>query len=182
MSLNLPHRQRWLLIAAGIGVGLLIIDNVVVEPLSSTWTAHAAEIGKLRNEVADGNSTIARGPRLQQTWSDMQRGALPRDQAQAEHDVISGFETWSRSSGVELGAVKPIWKHGATDAYSVLELRVDASGQLGSLTRFIYELERAPMALRVESVELISRDDSGQRLTLSLIVTGLKLSPLEGKS
>jgi hypothetical protein len=177
-----PNRQRLLLIIAGIGIGLLILDSVIIEPLGSTWADHAAEIVKLRADVADGHNLLARGPRLLQTWADMQRGALPRDQAQSEHDVISGFEAWSRTSGVELGAVKPVWKHGATDAYSVLELRVDATGPLGSLSRFIYELERAPLALRVESIELISRDDSGQRLTLSLIVTGLKLSPLEAKS
>ena len=112
----------------------------------------------------------------------MRSGSLPHDPAQSEHDVVAGFENWSRTSGVELGSVKPLWKRGETDEYSVLECRLDATGTLGSLTRFLYELEKAPLALRVESVELISRDDTGDRLTLSLIVTGLRLAPLEGKS
>jgi len=181
MKINLPNRQVLLLKIAAVGVGLLILNSVVIGPLGDLWSDHAAEIRRLRTSVADGRSLIVRGPALRQRWSEMQHGALPRDQAQSEHDLISGLENWARASGVELGSQKPLWKHGTTDDYSLLECRLDATGTLMALTRFIYELERAPLALRVESDELLSRDDSGQRLTLSLIVTGLKLSPLEGK-
>jgi hypothetical protein len=182
MNLNIPNRQRWLIGIAGAGIALLILDNVVIEPLIGTWKSSGTEIARLKSEVADGRSILVRGPQLQQTWSQMQSSALPRDPALSEHDVISGFETWSRTSGVELGSVKPLWKRGESSEYSVLECRLDATGSLGSLTRFIYELGKSPLALRVESVELISRDDSGSRLTLSLVITGLRLSPLEGKS
>lgn len=37
------------------------------------------------------------------------------------------------------------------------------------------------MALHVESSEFLSRDDSGQKITLNLIVTGLRLAPMEAK-
>jgi hypothetical protein len=183
MNFNeIPTRQRWLIGIAGGCLLLFILDRVIFTPLTNTWEADSAEIVKLRQEVADGHSLIFRGPRLEQLWSQMRSGSLPHDPAQSEHDVIAGFESWSRTSGVELGSVKPLWKRGDTDAYSVLECRLDATGTLGSLTRFLYEMEKAPLALRVESVELISRDDTGDRLTLSLVVTGLRLSPLEGKS
>ncbi len=79
------------------------------------------------------------------------------------------------------GSIKPLWKHGATDAYSLLECRLDATGTLPALSRFLYELEKSPLAMHAESVELVSRDDTGQRLTLSLTITGLRLAPLEGK-
>jgi hypothetical protein len=182
MKLDVPERQRWLMIAAGAGALLLILNWAVITPLGDAWTAHADEIVRLRRSIADGRSLLARGPHLQQLWAANRAQALPRDQAQAEHDLIFAFENWSRVSGVELGAVKPQWKQGATTASSLLECRLDATGSLGALSRFLYELGQAPMALRVESVELTSRDETGQRLTLGLTVTGLRLFPLEGKS
>jgi hypothetical protein len=42
-------------------------------------------------------------------------------------------------------------------------------------------VEKSPLALRVDAVELTSRDDQGQRLTLGLLVSGLRLVPLEGR-
>jgi hypothetical protein len=179
---NLPKRQRWLIGIAGGLVVLYLLNSVIFTPLTDAWEGNSAEITRLQNEVADGHSLIFRGPRLQQIWSQMRSASLPHDQAQSEHDAIQDFENWSRTSGVELGSVKPLWRHGDSDEFSLLECRLDATGSLGSLARFIYEMEKAPLALRVESIELTSRDDTGDRLTLSLVVTGLRLAPLEGKS
>ena len=43
------------------------------------------------------------------------------------------------------------------------ECRVDAAGDLGKLSRFLYSVERDPMALKLESVELGARDKDGQQ-------------------
>jgi hypothetical protein len=42
-------------------------------------------------------------------------------------------------------------------------------------------VEKSTLALRVDSVELTARDESGNKLTLGLLVSGLRLIPLEGK-
>jgi hypothetical protein len=58
-----------------------------------------------------------------------------------------------------------------------LDCRVEASGDLGTLSRFVYDIEKDPMALKLESVELSTRDDTGQQLTLGLQISGLVLTP-----
>ncbi|MGD1029956.1 MAG: hypothetical protein ABSA05_02345 [Opitutaceae bacterium] len=181
MMTNIPKRQRLLIIGAGACVALLVLDKLVFSPLGDLWDAHSAEIDKLRQSVARGESMIARAAVTRQTWAGMQSGALARDQAQSEYDVIAAIEGWGRTSNVELGSIKPVWKHGANDSYSLLECRLDASGTLPALTRFMYELGRSPLALRADSVELASRDDTGDILTLGLTITGLRLAPLEEK-
>ena len=62
-----------------------------------------------------------------------------------------------------------------------MECRLDVTGTLSNLNRFLYELEQSALALRADSVDLSSRDDTGDRITLSLVVTGLRLAPMEGK-
>ena len=44
MMTNLPKRQRWLILIAGAGVLLLVLDRIVFTPLGEVWRAHAAEI------------------------------------------------------------------------------------------------------------------------------------------
>jgi hypothetical protein len=182
MMTNMPKRQRWLILTIGALLLLVALNQIVFTPLASVWQAHSLEIQQLKTSVASGRSIIGRGAHLQQIWTGIQSGALPRDQAQSEYDVLSAFENYGRTSAIELGSIKPLWKHGATDEYSVLECRLDATGNLPALSRFLYELERSPLAMHADSVELVSRDDTGQRLTLSLTVTALRLAPLEGKS
>ena len=181
MNLNLPPRQKLLVIAAGAMVALFVLNSILIEPLTKTYQAHAAEIAKLKNDVARGRNAIARAKTTEKTWDDMKTQALPRDPAQAEQDVISAFDRWGRANNIELSSIRPQWKRGAKDTYSLLECRVDASGTIPTLSRFIYEVEHSPLALRIDSVEMTSRDDYGQKLTLGLIVSGLRLAPLERK-
>ena len=56
-----------------------------------------------------------------------------------------------------------------------LNCRLEASGDLGTLSRFVYDLEKDPMALKLESVELSAHDNTGQQLTLDLQISGLVL-------
>ena len=180
MNVNPQNRQKLLLIATAAAVALYVLDAVLITPLTKTWQAHAAEIVKLKKDVARGRGMIERGPQTQRKWTEMQTGALPKDAAQAEQDLISAIDRWGRDNRIELGSIKPQWKRGTT-RYSTLAGRVDASGTLATLSRFLYELEKSPIALRVDSVELTARDEGGNKLTLGLIVSGLRMSPLEGR-
>lgn len=179
--MNVSHRQRWLAIIAGLAVLVLILDRVVFTPLVRTWDQRSTEIVTLEKSIAKGRNLKERGPRMESLWKEMQANALPKDAAQAEQDLISSLDGWGRTSGVDLGSIKPQWRRGATDRYSTLECRIDASGNLAALTRFLFEVEKSPLALRVDSVELASRDDNGQKLALDLVVSGLRLAPLEGR-
>lgn len=181
MKLNIPDRQRTLVIITSACLALLILEYWVRVPLTKLWQTHSAEIAKLQKSVAAGKATISRAAQIERRWADMQSNALPKDPAQAEQDVISAFDRWGRANNIELSSIRPQWKRGGTDKFSLLECRVDATGTIPTLSRFMYELERSPLALRVDSVEITSRDDSGQKLTLGLIVSGLRLSPLERK-
>jgi hypothetical protein len=53
---------------------------------------------------------------------------------------------------------------------------VDAKGDLGKLSRFLYSIERDPMALKLEFVELGALDKEGQQLSLGLQLSGLVLN------
>ena len=181
MNLSPSHRQRLLMILAGSAVLLLVLDSLVLTPLTKGWQTRRAEIARLQKNVTEGRGVIERAARTRAAWAEMQSQALPKDAAKAEQDLISAFDRWGRATNVELGSIKPQWKRGATNRYSQLECRVDASGSLATLSRFLYEVEKSTLALRVDSVELTSRDDNGQKLSLGLLVSGLRLSPLEGK-
>ena len=175
------NRQKLLMILAGSAVLLFVLDSIVLEPLLKGWAARRAEIAKLEKNVTEGRSIIARAANTQSKWAEMQTQALPKDTSKAEQDLISSFDRWGRSTNIELGSIKPQWKRGTTQRYSQLECRVDATGSLAALSRFLYEVEKSALALRVDSVEFTSRDERGDKLTLGLLVSGLRLTPLEGR-
>jgi hypothetical protein len=181
MKLTGQNRQQWLAIAAGAVVALFALDKFVVTPLTRSWRQRNEAIAQLEKSITAGRLALDREQVTQRRWNDMRKNTLPANASQAEQEVLRAFDKWSQESRISVSSIKPQWKRGATDEYSVLECRVDAAGTLSTLTRFLYEVERSPMALRIESVEITARDSSGSQLALGLSVSGLRLTPLEGR-
>jgi len=50
-------------------------------------------------------------------------------------------------------------------------------GSLASLTRFLYQVEKDPLAMKVDVVDLTTRDTEGRNLTMALQLSGLVLTP-----
>jgi len=179
--MTVPQRQRWMIIIAASTVGLLVLDRLVITPLTAHWKQRSDEIAVLQRSIAAGRGVTERKERTESLWKEIQSGSLPADAATAEQTVLSAFDQWGRANRIDVASIKPQWKRGASAKYSLLECRVDAAGSLSNLSRLIYDVERSPLALRVDSIELSARDEQGQTLSLGLIVSGLRLTTLEAR-
>jgi len=92
--------------------------------------------------------------------------------------MLKAFDRWSQASSVSVSSLKPQWRQTDED-YTLLECRADASGNMETLSRFLYEVEKDPLALKVEALEITSHDNDGQQLSLGLQVSGLLLTPAQ---
>ena len=172
--MEIKNRQQFLIMLTIAVAGLYVLVNFVFTPLSALWSQRASEIHDLGQKISDGRLLLRRESFIRAQWSQMQSNALPANTSLAEQQVLHSFDDWSRDSGAELTSLMPQWQNDATN-YLTLDLRVEASGDLGMLTRFLYDLESSPVPLQVSSVELGAHDNEGQQLTLSLEINGLAL-------
>jgi hypothetical protein len=176
--MNPANRQRLLLILAGTVIALLLGDRMILQPLLRGWKERAARIAELEKQITQGKALLDRADSLQTRWHLMETNTLPAEISGAESQLLRGFERWSAGTSITISSLQPQWKRNEDD-YMTLEYRADAAGTTESLARFLYNLEKDPMGLRVESMQLISRDDRGQNISLGLVVSGLLLNPPE---
>jgi len=169
------QRQKLLIIGAVVCIGLLIGNSLVLDPLIKSWKARSARIANLRTQVAQGASLIEREQTIRSRWEDMRTNTLPANTSVAEAEFFKTFDRCARTSGITLVAFRPQWK--PSDDYTTYECRADITGNLETLSRFIYELEKDPLALKVESMEIATHDDKGQQLSLGIQISGLLLTP-----
>jgi Tfp pilus assembly protein PilO len=173
---KIENRQQFL-VALTIGAAALFIGaNFIFEPLAGLWSARSAQIRQLRAKVSEGKLLVQREAGLRSRWSAMSANALPNNPSLAEQQVFKAFDNWSRDTGAEISSIMPQWKNDSTN-YMTLNCRVDASGNLGTLSQFLYDIEKGPAALKLDSVELSAHDSTGQQLTLGLQISGLALIP-----
>jgi hypothetical protein len=180
--MNLTQRQRLLAIIAIAVVALLAGDKLLVGPLIKSWQARSERLATLRKEVVEGRSLLGRAKSIRDRWDAMRKATVSSEVSVAQNQLLKAFDRWSQDSRVGISSLKPQWKRGTGD-YATLECRVDATGNLSALTRFLYDIENArrvdrdPLALKIEVLELATRNDSGEQLTLGLQVSALQLNP-----
>ena len=176
--MNINNRQKLLTIVAAAVIAAWAGDKLVLSPLMRSWRERAARIDELRKSVSQGLLLLERQKSIRSRWEAMRTNTLPGETSVAENQVLKAFERWSQDSRISMTSIKPQWKRTADD-YVTLECRADAFGSLQALTRFLYNVEKDPLALKVEALEITARDNDGQQLSLALQVSGLLLNPQE---
>jgi Tfp pilus assembly protein PilO len=169
-------RQKLLIILTAVVVGLFVGDKLIYTPLANLWQKRQLEIRRLHTQVTEGKALQMRAEVIRERWDNMRTNTLPNNPSLAQEQLLKALQDWAQESGVSLNAITPQWKNDSED-YKTLVCRVDASGTLWMLSRFVYDMEKGPMGLKLDSVDFSSRDNTGKQLSLGLQVSGLVLTP-----
>jgi len=172
--MKIQNRQQFLVMLTIAAAVLFVGVNFIIEPLGGWWSSRQKQIRELRAQLKDGQGLIKREDGLRKSWADMQANALPANTSVAESQLLKAVDEWSRNSNADVTSLMPQWKSDSTN-YLTLTCRVETSGDLGALTKFLYDLEKSPLALRLDALELGGRDKEGQQLTLGVEINGLAL-------
>ena len=174
--MNPVQRQKLLMTVTLAAVGLYVADLVLFTPVARLCSERSARIATLRRQVAEGQELAKRESSLRGRWNHLRTNALPQEPSQAEQQLLRACDDWAKSSGAQIVDRMPQWK-GDEAAYQMLRCRLETSGSLASLSQFLQRLEEGPLAVKVDSLQLMSRDPAGRQLTLGLQINGLVLNP-----
>jgi Tfp pilus assembly protein PilO len=141
-------REKLLILAAALCVVILLGDKFIISPMLNLWKTRAARIAALEESLNKGTVLTDREETLTQRWQE---------------------------SGLNVTSLRPRWIDEGQEARK-LEFSLSATGSMESVVRFLYELERDPLAIRLEDVELATHDEQGREITLSARFTGLIVS------
>ena len=172
--MKIKSRQDFLVVITLAVVALAVAVNFIFPPILGWWSDRQKQIGDLRDQVKHGNQMIRRETALRSHWRDMQANALPASMPEAEQRFLKAMDGWARDSGAEITSIMPQWKNEGSN-YLTLDCRVETAGNLNTLSRFIYDIEKGPMMVRLDSVDLSAHDTTGQQLTLGVEINGLAL-------
>ena len=176
--MQINNRQRTLVILAALGLGLLLGDRLILTPLTSAWKGRSKQISQLKKTIEDGKNLLQREQPIRQRWLNMKSNTLPSNVSIAESKMMNAFDRWARESKVTVHSIRPQWKPTDED-YMTFDCQADATGSLDSLSRFLYEIEKDPLGIKFEGMEISSRDANGQQLSLTLQLSGLLLQQQE---
>ena len=173
----LPDRQTLLKIGAGLGVGLVLLDFVVIEPAIRSWDAQSDRIDALQKKVDRGQNLLDREDLIRNHWAAMLRANLPPDDSTAEAAAFNDMNRWKADSGITLTSLTPNWQDHEDEGYDAFECRAAGTGDQVSIGHFLFDLGTDALPCNLEECEISTRDAHGQQLTMTARFSFARVSP-----
>lgn len=177
--MEIQNRQKKLFIVVGVMVGLYVANSWIYEPLTNKWLDGRKQIKSLKDEVDKYTRLNNQKYRLQKKWQHMKDNALPADRSQAGIVFLQAKDRWEQTSGVKIDEFSPQIKNDedpdTREPITTLECRTVANGNMRNLLGFLFAVENDPMGVKLEDVDISSKDSNGQQLSLGLTMSGLVL-------
>ena len=170
---NSPEKSRLMIIII-VGFALFVGERLLLEPYFAAWKKYKNNIAKLQKDIADGNRLRAEGGAIRADWKNKKENSLPLDEIAAQEVLSKAVDAWKSQGGVVQNSFTQS-RPREDDTFTSIEGKLDISGSSGQVLRFLYAMEKDPLAIRLKSFDIDSKDN-GQTLSLGLLVSGLVLT------
>jgi Tfp pilus assembly protein PilO len=168
----LSKRERFIIAATLIVVAAAVLYLYVLTPLNDSRKALEGRKEGLLNDLEQARTLLARKREIEPKWKQMTATGLKRDPTEAESLILHAVQDWAREAGLKLASLKP---ERLLEKKSLQEIAFKATGtgSMNAVTKFLWQLETAKVPVRVKELQLGTRKEGTDDLTLQLRLSTL---------
>lgn len=171
----LSKRERYIFVAAVIVVTVFIADRYVVTPTLAKLADVKAQRQNLLGQIDQARSLFKRRTLMEQRWQEMITGGLENDVSRTESKVLHALRQWSQDCRLVLSSVKPERMSAEGDLQEITFL-VAGIGPMSAVGQFLWQIEDATLPIRIKDLQLGSRDEQGNDMSLQLRLSAIYVS------
>lgn len=169
-------RERYIAIVAGVVIGLLLFDYFIYTPITDRTAAIDADLEEVNDELTEASILFSRSAKLNREWAQLAGSNVPRSETEAESRVLNSAREWAQSAGLTLTQLKPD-RTEDVENFKVRSFRAVATGQMEQVGRFLYSIEKGEIPIRISDLNIASKKEGQDDLTVTLTVTTIFLPP-----
>lgn len=173
--MTMDRRTRMLLYIVLGGLGLILLDRVIISPWWNQWNQLGTDLERVERDLRSARATVAREKAVRDDWERIQkRLQTPREPDVQTHFVSHLGNMWERA-GVGFDVhTGPQQQQGDFREY-VYETKFKLKWE--ELVRLLVELDNSREFLRPIRIGVHSRYDREDRLDVDLRVSTIEYSP-----
>ena len=170
--MTFTKRERLLLAAAGAVLCILALDVYVLTPFLEERAATQDKHAKLQGQLAQATGLLRRRRVLGRKWNQMLAGGLQGDPAEAESKLLRSLRDWCGQAGVRLSSLRPE-RSAEETTLPVISVDMTGTGPMEGVSRLLWRIETARLPVRISMLQLGSRKDGADDLSIHLRVSTL---------
>ena len=177
----LSKRERFFAVAVVLAVALYAVDRLLLSPFMDRQVRLEAERLSVIGDVERATSLFTLERRLIPRWNDMLEGGLKADVFEAESQVLHAVRDWSQEAGLSLSSMKPERVASGEDLQEITFLAA-ATGPMRAVARFLWMLETTSLPVRVDDLQVGSRTEGKDDLSLQVRISTLYIGSQQESS
>ena len=180
----LSKRERIMALVAVAVVGFLVLNKFLIGPVAGRLQQLETQKSQLLVELDEAQNLFRKRRVLEKEWKNALLEGL-RNEVEAESKVGRALNEWSQEARLTLSSVKPD-RVASDKGLKEMTFVVVGTGTLDAVARFLWQIETAPLPIKVKDMQLGSSNESGQsmsvQLRLSALCLGTEQKPSEDNS
>lgn len=176
----LSKRERYIVFITIIIITILVVDRYALSPFLDIRAQDRVLKQQLLGEMEQAAILFQRRELMERKWQNIMAKGLQGDVSQTESSVLHAVRDWSRKGGVTLSSVKPDQVNGDGNLHEINFL-VAGTGSMSSIGRFIWYAETTSLAVRVKDIQVGSRREDGEEMSLQLRFSAIYFTPENGE-
>lgn len=174
--MKLSKREKIIAAIVALVVVLFAIDQIFLSPMLERLGTANRIIGDGKLAIQNADALRQNSVRAQRNWSSMAGDTLKRDASTAEQQLLNRIQDWAQSSNLSLTSLKPERNEKEKD-FDKVTIRTSGNGSLSQVGRFLYALDESKVPVRVSDLQITSRRDGADELTVQLGISTIYLQP-----
>ena len=172
----LSQREKIIGWVAGVAIGSLVLDTVLIQPLDDRLDAAGVRVAEATIAVSNAENVLQNDLRARRAWKEMGGDALLADASAAESQVSNHVHAWAQQSGLALTSLKPE-RNEQENEFRKITLRATAAGTMQQITAFLYAVQTADIPIRVSDIQIGARKEGTDDLSLQIGLATIYLPP-----
>ena len=167
-------RERVILVALMIVLGALVLNRWALTPLLDRRDEVEGRKAILLSKMDSAESLLQRRRVIEPRWRQMLADGMKRDPGEAESQMLHALDKWAAEAGLNPVSLQPQRSTKETLLPEIV-FRVAGTGSMAAVSRFLWRLETAEIPVKVKVLQLASRKDGEDDLSLQLHISTLYL-------
>jgi hypothetical protein len=170
----LSKREQIIALVAVAVVGFFVLNKFLFKPIAGKLQRLETQKSQLLIDLDEAQNLFRKRRVLEKQWKAAMSEGL-RNEVEAESKVGRAIDKWSEEARLTLSSVKPD-RMASDEGLKEMTFVVVGTGTLDAVTRFLWQIETAPLPIKVKDMQLGSSNESGQSMSVELRLSALCLS------
>ena len=163
----MSKRESYIFLAAGIVLGVVMGDRLVVGPLLAARDEAQARRHSLAGKLNQANATLREGRQARPRWQEMTAAGIKNEDDEAVSQVLHAVRDWADGAGVSLSLLQRERQTEKTPLPTIA-FQAAGTGSMESVTKLLWRMQNATIPVRVTELQVWARNEGTDDLSVQM--------------